>query len=326
MIGMYSNIYRIYIPILAQYMEKMLIDKTDLIKLKDSLDSLIKNEKSTISKHTAAQSIYRYHDLSQKEKLIIKHITNNPGQMQEEVIRNLGKYSRVPIINSINKLVKDGLILIEEDEVNSRIHHLYINNQNVLISLIEDFDYFKTVYFDLIQKAKPRVKELFGSRDNELHLKGMEVIVMLMEIYKYLISMYIVSDLFLWRKRPLDNETLLRKVAIVFTNMQEIYRKLHEIVPNKQFEPDRELLRRILFDVNLGFNPETIIAMLTIFAEHGLSYTAEPVIDALWKMYYPIRLLLDSPYRLQGEENGVMDDWRTVISGKYTPKTTQSHQ
>jgi DNA-binding MarR family transcriptional regulator len=305
--------------ILAQYMEKMLIDRNDLIKLRNDIDNLIKDEKSNISKQAAVRSIYEHHDLTQKEKLIIKHIRNNPGQTKEDVVRNLGKYSRVPIFNSINKLVRDGLILIEEDEVNSRIHHLYVNNQNILISLIGDLDYFKAAYFNLIQKAKPILKALFRSRDSELYCKAWDLLIALMEPYKCLIVMYSVSDLVLWRTRPLDNETLLRKFAIIFTNMQEIFPKLYEIMPNKQFKPDRELLRKILFDVSIGFNPGTIITMLTTFEEHGLSYAAEPVIDLLWKMSYPIRPLLNSPYNTD-KEDVLIDDWRKVMSGQYTPK------
>ena len=77
---------------------------------------------------SAPTEIYREDDLTEKERRIYNYIKDNPGTTKQGVINSLGHYSRVPILNTINWLVKSGLVIIKIDELipNTTIFQLMI--------------------------------------------------------------------------------------------------------------------------------------------------------------------------------------------------------
>ena len=44
------------------------------------------------------------------------------------------------------------MIIVKPEKGNNQGHHLFINNENVLVSLFADLDSFKHAYFNLIDK------------------------------------------------------------------------------------------------------------------------------------------------------------------------------
>jgi hypothetical protein len=89
--------------------------------------------------------------------IIFCYIKNNPSAIKENVVVAFIKkpgYSRKPVFRAIKRLEhKHHLILIEPDKANRWIHHLLINRENELGSLIVDLDSFKQAYIDLIDKT-----------------------------------------------------------------------------------------------------------------------------------------------------------------------------
>lgn len=142
--------------------------------------------------------------------------------------------------------------------------------------------------------------------------------------------MYITSDIFLWRERPVDKETLHNKFAIVYRSMQEIHSKLYEITPiiTHPLDTDFNLepLSSALYSAPHELSPEHIISFLRDFEHFGLSLFAESVLDALWKISYPVLPNVDLRYASENTE--VLKDWRKIISRyervNYKPKTTQA--
>ena len=141
--------------------------------------------------------------------------------------------------------------------------------------------------------------------------------------YKILCVMYVASDIFLWHKRPLDNDTLHRKFEIFFKTTKKIHNKLLEIWPDS--ESESIVVSLILFSGSFGFSKSYIEQMLERFEEYGLSDSAEPVLDALWKISYPILPLVDPSSYNEHLKNGTLKDWRAVLKddpeSKYIPKT-----
>ena len=134
--------------------------------------------------------------------------------------------------------------------------------------------------------------------------------------------MYITSDIFLWHKRPLDNDTLHRKFEIFFKTTKKIHNKLLKIWPDSESE---SIVSLILFSGSFGFSKSYIEQMLERFEEYGLGDSAEPVLDALWKISYPILPLVDPSSYNEHPKNGTLKDWRVVLKddpeSKYKPKT-----
>ena len=140
--------------------------------------------------------------------------------------------------------------------------------------------------------------------------------------YKYLCIMYITSDIFLWHRRPLDNDTLHRKFEIFFKTTKQIHNKLLKIWPDSESE---SIVSLILFSSSIGFSKSYIEEMLERFEEYGLSGSVEPVLDVLWKISYPILPLVDPSSYNEHLKNGTLKDWRAVLKddpeSKYRPRT-----
>ena len=140
-------------------MPKILVDKNELKRLRDNMDYLLETGKSFVI--STQQPIYESYDLEEREKLIIEYLNKNPGSTKEQVVTGLEKkYSRIPIIHTINKLLEKGLIIKEEDKNRKRTYHLFVNYQNIVTSLKEELDAFKHFYFELLDQAIPVINNL----------------------------------------------------------------------------------------------------------------------------------------------------------------------
>ena len=116
-------------------MPKILVDKDELKGLRDNVDYLLETGKQSFVISTQ-QPIYESYDLEKREQLIIEYLNKNPGSTKEQVVNGLKKdYSRIPILNSINKLLEKGLIIKEENNNRKRTYHLFVNYQNIVTSL-----------------------------------------------------------------------------------------------------------------------------------------------------------------------------------------------
>jgi predicted transcriptional regulator len=303
-------------------MSKILVDKHELKRLRENVDYLLETGKSFAI--STQQPIYESYDLEDREKLIIEYLNKNPGSTKEQVVTGLKKnYSRIPILNTINKLLEKGLIIKEEDKNRKRTFHLFVNYQNIVTKLKEELDAFKYYYSELLDQAMPVMKNLLKDEGEEV-LQYWKLLNALIYPYKYLCIMYITSDIFLWHRRPLDNDTLHRKFEIFFKTTKQIHNKLLKIWPDSDSESE-SIVSLILFSSSFGFSKSYIEEMLERFEEYGLSGSVEPVLDVLWKISYPILPLVDPSSYNEHLKNGTLKDWRAVLKddqeSKYRPRT-----
>ena len=92
-------------------MPKILVDKDELKGLRDNIDYLLETGKQSFAISTQ-QPIYESYDLEKREQLVIKYLNKNAGSTKEQVVNGLeNDYSRIPVLNSINKLLEKGLII-----------------------------------------------------------------------------------------------------------------------------------------------------------------------------------------------------------------------
>lgn len=304
-------------------MPKILVDKDELKGLRDNIDYLLETGKQSFAISTQ-QPIYESYDLEKREQLIIKYLNKNPGSTKEQVVTGLKKnYSRMPVLNTINKLLEKGLIIKEKDKNRKRTFHLFVNYQNIITSLKGELDAFKYFYFELLDQAIPVINNLLRDEGEEVKsLQYWNLLNSLIYPYKYLCIMYVTSDIFLWHRRPLDNDTLHKKFEIFLKTTKKIHSKLLEIWPDSESE---SIVSPILFSSSFGFSKSYIEEMLERFEEYGLGDSAEPVLDVLWKISYPILPLVDPSSYNEHLKNGTLKDWRAVLKNdpesKYKPKT-----
>ncbi|MPZ07686.1 MAG: hypothetical protein GEU26_14930 [Nitrososphaeraceae archaeon] len=146
----------------------------------------------------------------------------------------------------------------------------------------------------------------------------------LLELHKFLCIMYITSDIFLWSRRPLDNETLHNKFEHFFNTMKEIHFKLVEIPIEMGVKPEEreEIMCNKLCSSKYGFSKRDLFDMLKFFEKYNLGEDFEPVVDAFWALSYSILPLIDPSYK-KYHKNGTLKDWRNIFEGSYQPKTKQ---
>jgi hypothetical protein len=169
----------------------------DLEKIQKDIDRFKTNKRVELTTKDS-KKIYKEYDFTGKEKSTYEYIKNNPGTTKQGVVNNFeGIYSRIPILNTIKQLEKAEIVEVRKDEHNSQVHHLFINNENILVSLIRELDSFKQPFFNLVDKAM-----MIGEKKGvHVWLTMSELIGALLFTYKYFIipaSSTIIVDLIIF--------------------------------------------------------------------------------------------------------------------------------
>ena len=128
--------------------------------------------------------------------------------------------------------------------------------------------------------------------------------------------MYITSDILLWDKRPLDDDTLHRKYSVFVKIMKEIQIEMIKLLSDNR---SNQIANQLLYDSTFGFSKLHLQRILKTFDEYGLSDYAEPVVDLLWRMSYPILPMIYPSNYEKYFRNGTLKDWRNLFKDKPEP-------
>lgn len=227
--------------------------------------------------------------------------------------------------------MEKGVIVTRRKNKRSRINHLYINYKNIVNSLQEDLAIFKFFYSELVEESMSFISGQISRNRNTnkeitFSVKTKNLLYILVKLFKFFCITYVTSDIFVWWKQPLDNDTLHTKFELFFNAMKDIYQELLKIPTSLGFEPDKakEEVSKLFYGGRVGILEIEFCHMLMDFEEYGLAAEAEAVLDALWKISYPILPLIDSSYK-KYHKNGKLKDWRYVFERNrnihYKPKT-----
>ena len=327
-------------------MAEIVVNKDDLRNIRDGIDKLLKLGKENGTRHTQFVS-YEGVELSARHKKILKYIEKNQGTTQEDVIKKTDIASRMTIVKLIKDLIKMRMLIVRPDDSNQHIQRLYTNNEHIVLALINDLEFFKLVYFRLIDETSKKLKQLwirFGKKvslrqyddvgpTSPLWKNMWDLFEALLMPYKNLIMMYINSQLSLWQERPVDKETLRNKFAIVASNMIEIQTKLFETITHlfstqsyRAAVPYLVPLYSSFYSPESGLSRQPIISFLRKYWASRMGAFVEPVLDILWKISYPVLPHVDPFYASVDREE--LKDWRNIIKGNeefnYIPRTTQA--
>jgi DNA-binding MarR family transcriptional regulator len=136
--------------------EEKVVPVEEVQRIKKYVDDVLKNSISLSSSEKISVRPEKS-DLDEKEKTILDYIKNNPGVIKQTIVDafkiKVG-YSRKPVLKIVNNLERYGLIIVRPDKENIRKHHLFTNNENALVLLIEILDSFKQNYFTIIDSVE----------------------------------------------------------------------------------------------------------------------------------------------------------------------------
>lgn len=250
-------------------------------------------------------------DLDEKDKEILDYISKNSGIIQERLLsalENKTGYSRRAFYRIIKKLKQSHMVTVEPDKINKRIHHLYINNYNIIISLLDDLVAFNKAYFNLIDNLT-RLEMSFSSATERLQMANAITMPFRFFIIGYGISSIILS----WQQTSLDKQTLHRKFTLMYRHLQEVHSKLSDtMLDTGLIETADEILVEGIIEKNSGIlNPKEIITVLNTFDKYGLRENIELVLDCLWRISHPIIRLSYPYYTLKNP--AVQKDWRKLL-------------
>jgi hypothetical protein len=271
--------------------EKVIVNVEDLEKLQKDIDKdidmLKRNKRADITTKDSKRTQEKY-DFTEREKCISEYIKNNPGSTKQNVVNNFEgilSYSRGPIFNTIFQLEEEKIIIVRHDEHNRHVTRLFINNENILVSLIKDLNSFKQSFFNLIDKAMM----IGGPKENDDWLGALlfrsELVRALLFPYKAFIIKYNLGDL-LPSDTKIDDETLHKKFTIVSDTMREIHLKLYQNMSDKGWNDNGEELKEQLlsnFTSTEKSHYEELGDVLKIFEKYGLRQSAEAVFDSLFR-------------------------------------------
>ena len=292
--------------------EEKFVPAEEVQRIKKCVDDALKN---SISLSSAEKISVRPEksDLDEKEKTILDYIKNNPGVIKQTVVdvfKNKVGYSRKPVLKIVNKLERYGLIIIRPDKVNPRKHHLFVNNENALVLLIENLDSFKQNYFTIIDSVELLDDNTISNMAFIEMSKLIESIILPFKSFILLMQ----YNLFGHTETPSNKLILDKKFAIFHTAMQEIHLKLYKSKILKIFTDNNEeqLLVHLFANKSNGLRPENIIEMLKTFEQCGLRENIEKLMDPLWNLSYPILPFVHSHYRRYNAKD--LRDWRRVLT------------
>ncbi len=289
--------------------KEKVVSAEEVEKLKRFVDDVLKKSISVSSEQMSL--VLEKSDLDKKEKVILNYIKNNPGIIKQGVVNDFENevgYSKKPVLKIIKKLEEYKMITVTPDKVNSQTHHLFVNNENILIYLIEHIDSFKQAYFTIIDGVQ-KLEGMISNMDLPDKSDLLRSIILPFKAFTLLMQYNLIGQL----GTPSDKSTLDKKYSIFQSTMQEIHLKLYESKILKMLPNDEILILIHLFANNSnGLRPEDIIEMQKTFEQYRLREDIEKVLDALWYLSYSILPSIHSHYRRFDAKQ--LKDWRKVIS------------
>jgi len=276
-------------------------------------------------------------DFSDVEKAVLGFIRSNPGATKQGVVDGLNElYSRVPVFRTINLLVRYGMVVERKDKSNRQRYNLFINSENLLVSLGKDFDDFEKAYERLLNEAKvefseqaslrklykkdykdqlkerPDEKELLDDwywETAERKIQGMEESILfgLLSVYKAFIFLHIFIALFRWPLATQDSVMLTKLYAVFFTRIRQLHLCIMGIIPSV-FGRRRDLYFLATRAAKAMFIESLFEEFLGLAGSNRLDNNFTSVTDSIWNNVY------DFLTWSKGRDKEELKDWRAVFA------------
>jgi predicted transcriptional regulator len=283
-------------------------DKEEIKRLR----KILVEKDSTIlelKKQLATLPQVRVDDLTQREKMVLSHLRENPGVSKEWLIKKIDAESmgsRVTIVNAINNLIKFGIISASKDKLNSQIYRLYLNENSVFLKVYLELDKLKEAFFKLIEKLKD---------SNNVKAISDHCYYDMFFIYQHVFNVYTTYSVLKW-PNEIEDKLILNKIyAIVFYRMIEIQNKMYEVFNLQNGMPDlteatagqvcNPILRDSIFNAFL-LRPEYIVRIIKRLKSYNINNNntnkkrkAIPnrdmisLLDIVWKIGFSMYLYTD---------------------------------
>jgi hypothetical protein len=301
-------------------------DSSDVLKKLEKLEILVKSQEQRIrTLETRPQEGVELGDgdLSEQEKKVMGYIAVNPNVTKQDVVDHFkGEMARVPVFNTIDRLVRYGIIEDNLDTKNRQVHRLSLNDNSVFYSVLQEFTKFERSFGALTRKIKQKGEEIRPYNPNPNNLKEYKEVMM--EAHKVLETMlqsYIVRYTEVWPKKFHDRKDVLNKLLAIVLNR---ITGLREYLPTINVENKIEYLGDVLLIAKLD-GTRRLEDFVTSSEKYGLTKEMDAVLDSLWEINKEIQGYAYPEPRLFSwkEFEYGKDDWRKLLelTKKYPDQT-----
>ncbi len=251
-------------------------------------------------------------DAQERRRIIVEFVSNHHGCKAEDVYDGVKEQiSRVPACNTLQQLVKDGVI--GDQKPNRREHRYSVENNNPLVSVPRELDEFEKLFYNFLEGARIKYNEMGFRRtrakagESKMVDYSVDIQIHAGQILKQVLNTYLSYALIKWPIIIQDKELLAKVYTIVFDRLQQITLEFTQFVPFMRLYQDNELnLQSGRLGLVHGLDEREISEIYAFSKQSGLEREFEPLMGFIWK----IRLHTEDiiPTNIQKEP-----DWRKVL-------------
>jgi hypothetical protein len=264
-------------------------------------------------------------DEEKRRKIIVDFISEHPGCNTQYVTNGVQNYiGRVKVSRILKDLKSENIVIGKRRKPNSREIQLYVNNDNLLVSVPRELEEFEKAFFSLLEKAKVEFEKrliyiISRTLPSTHHQSEYSIIISLitqpLDIFHEMVNVYNVNSILLWPEKIQDKDTLKELYTVVFTkivNMKvrtvEILRSLY---PSETAQANIIILNAKFLEN--AYATKNIIEHHETFSKFGMQKEIESVLDSMSKIKPKYKENAYYEPGTYGCDFGEKDDWRRLI-------------
>jgi hypothetical protein len=257
-----------------------------------------------------------------RRKIIVDFISEHQGCNAEYVKNGVKDYiGSVKVFRILKDLKEENIVIGKKIKPNSREIQLYINNDNLLVSITRELEEFEKAFFKLLEKAELEFEEKYVAipsqtrnlsiQDQLEYSKMFFLIIYPLQIFDEMVNVYNFYSILLWPKKIQDKDTLKELYTVVLTKIANMRVRIVEILrPLASGLVDALMNSKFLDSL---YATRNMMDYHRAFSEFGMQKEIEPVLDSMWKINSEYKQNAYPEPMLYGWDFGATDDWRKLI-------------
>ena len=267
----------------------------------------------------------------ERQRKIIEFVETHPGCLTERTIEALSEcMSRKTIFKELEILKEKGEIIVKNK--NKRDKELYVDKNNLLITVPKELERFEKDFLDLVETISFKLNALFlvknlnkvskgKGKSKKINLTQTEIYlasyILLLKILFRIIDSYIFRFLIKWPSSNLKEEDKVQLFTIIFSRISKIILKFPEffrLLTLKNGHPDLypEINKRLE-------GAKFLFSTQKIFSIFPIEDQVNKVIYNIWNIDGEIReFIYQEPKQYKFDFDYKKDDWKHLVK-KYEP-------
>ena len=259
----------------------------------------------------AALSLTDSGNLTDHELKVMSYVLYHPNLTKQDVVDHFrGEISRITVFNTIDNLVRYGIIKDTLDPKNRQTHRLEVDKASTFFTVLLELTQFGKSFRRLVDKIKQRTDRLPVPSPNRLPDEYFELSILAYRLFENMLQSYITRYIGIWPREFQSKKDVLNKlILIVFNRIASWKEQLPKIdVEGIDYYGDQFMIFRLKGTEYLkSFHDES--------KRLGLAEEMESVLDALWYINTDVQIYAYPEPRLFSwkEFEYYKDRWRKLL-------------